>query len=491
MTEKSVEHKTFVAIVWMFIANSWTSLASFAVFALLARLLDPATFGTYTLAQAFLQIAVVVVTAAFNDAVIQRKEGVEVYANSAFWATAALGLGLLVLLLAGAGLYADAVNVPDVAYVLRLLAPCLFLESLAVVHMALKYREFGHRVVAFRTVAASIIGGGVAVIAAYYGAGIWSLVLQSWISSVLTVIFAWTSMRWVPKVEFSWAAIKDSLPFCGSILITRILWMLVARLPELFIGRALGAIAVSQYRIGYRLIEMMGQMVLGPMGTVALPSLSHEAHDEARFSAAYFRLLKLGALIAFPLLFGVGALSDTFVRLLFGSQWDASAPIVRIFSLMAVPLVFSFLVGQAMTAKGSGRNLSHLAFIQVATVLAVSWLCAPWGLAVVSAAFVVRSFLIILYQQVLLKRTAAIGFVDCLRAVQYPLLMAVTMGGVLLGVGPFVRGLLPQDIFFAAAMVSLGGVIYLSGIMYFEWPMVERTVAKLRSHFKGEGHAGI
>src|ERR1700749_1889730 len=118
-------------------------------------------------------------------------------------------------------------------------------------------------------------------------------------------------------------------------MVTRLTWLLLVRVQDIFIARSLGAPAVGSYRVAWRVIELIGQSVVQPIANVALATLSRIQDDNPRFEAAYQRFVGLAALGTFPMIFGFGLLSHEIVRLLFGSNWDASADIAKVLVLMA------------------------------------------------------------------------------------------------------------------------------------------------------------
>jgi O-antigen/teichoic acid export membrane protein len=465
MEHDTIMRRTFSSILWMFVSTGWSSLASFLVFAVLARILNPFAFGVYALAQLVFQTSTVITTSGFGDAIIQQKDVGEELANSIFWANLAFSSCIALAIWIFAGFYGALTNEPEVAPVLRSLALALPIEALATVHMARKLKEFGYRVVALRSIAASLIGGGVAIAAASAGEGVWSLVLQTWITSILNAIFAWATFHWIPRLQFSWEALARILHFSSSVMLTRVLWLLLSRVPELFIGRALGAAAVGEYRVAWRLIELIGQTVLQPMGNVAFTTLSHLQDDGARFKLAYVRLLSMGALLALPLLFGAGVLADETIRVLFGTKWEGSAGLVRILAFLAVPLTVSFLVGQTVSARGSARDLMFMAAVQLVGTIIVSLVTAPFGLGAVSVGYVLRAYAMIPFQQSLLYKWSEISFSDCWHAVRIPLFAAGVMVAALVTIAPTLHDHLSTDVGYLTASTLIGGVVYMGSLL--------------------------
>src|SRR5262245_28620622 len=179
MERESLKQRTFFSVIWTAISVGWSAIATFIVFAILTRLLSPHVFGIYALSTVFLEITRTIGTVGIADALIREKSVDEELADTAFWANLAFGVaaGLAVFCLAGS--YSSVIGQPEVEPVLQWLAPFIPISSLAGIHLARKLRDFGHKVVTMRTVANTFLGGGAAILSAYMGMGVWSLVIQA------------------------------------------------------------------------------------------------------------------------------------------------------------------------------------------------------------------------------------------------------------------------------------------------------------------------
>lgn len=462
MTEGAeVKRRTAIAIVWMVVATSWGSLASFAIFAIQARLLDPFILGVFNLSQILFQLTATLVTSGFMDAVIQRRNLEDGLLDTVFWANLGLGSAAGVLIFALAGIYGFVLGVPDVVAPLRVLALCLPIEVLSAVHLALCLRNFGHRLIAVRTFATTIIGGSVAVGAALQGLGIWSLVLQAVITSILNAGLAWRAARWRPRWRFSWNHLSSVLPYCGAVMTTKVLWMMLTRVPDIVIGHFWGAAGVGIYRMGWRLIEMISNSILTPLGSVAMSTFSAISHDKQQLTSAYLRMLNVASIVIFPLLMGSGYLARDFVVLLFGPKWVDSTAIVQVLALMAVPQVLNCFVGPALSAVASMRNLTLVALIQVVLTSALILMAAPIGVIAICWAYVARTYLTVPIQQAALKRVIGVSVWQCFGEILVPALATLIMLGVLYGAETFQAFARANAFVRIPSAVSLGCVVYV------------------------------
>ncbi len=116
--------------------------------------------------------------------------------------------------------------------------------------------------------------------------------------------------------------------FSVSLVVTQLMWMLLARVPDIFISRWYGAVEVGRYRIAWRLIELIGQAVLAPIGGVSLVTLSRLQNDRRRLPATPTTRSSAPLHSApFRCLLGFGALSNDMIALLFGDKWGNAGDI--------------------------------------------------------------------------------------------------------------------------------------------------------------------
>ena len=479
MERDSLKQRTFFSVIWTAISVGWSAIATFIVFAILTRLLSPHVFGIYALSTVFLEITRTIGTVGIADAIIREKSVDEELADTAFWANLAFGVtaGLAVFCLAGP--YSSVIGQPEVKPVLQWLAPFIPMSSLAGIHLARKLKDFGHKVVTMRTVANTFLGGGAAILSAYMGMGVWSLVIQAGVNSVLAVVFAWQSFRWIPRLRFSWHRLRPILTFSSSVMITRILQLLLVRIQDVFIGRALGAAAVGNYRVAWRMVDLIGQAIAQPMGNVALVTFAHLQDDPKRFEAAYRRMIGLASLLTFPLMFGYGILSTDIIRVLFGSKWGDSATAAKVLVLLAVPFTLIYFTGPALSAKGASRATLMVAALQVSLTVVLSFVAAPFGLAAVAAAYVVRAYVTMPYSQYALYKHSGIHPIRSLSVVWPPLAASLCMSAVLLMAIPSMHQWFKSEVIFLVVSILLGGAVYVGALLLFGRSLVASHIGAL------------
>lgn len=479
-----LKKKTATAMLWSVLRAGWVNIATFVLFVVLARLLGPTEFGIFALASLFVEFTRIAASAGMGDAVIRQLELDESFADTAFWTTLGLSSAMGAVAFAAAPYYAALVQEQNVTAVVRWLAVLLPLSTLGTVHAARMAREFRHKNLALQSVAASLVSGLVAVAAAYAGWGIWALVVQSAVSAVITVGLAWAMYRWVPRFRFSWAQLKPVLLFNLSMVLTQLMWMMLVRVQDIFISRWYGPTAVGAYRIAWRLIELLGQSVLAPIGQVSLVTLSRLQDDRERFGRTYNRMMAVAGIFVFPLLLGFGALAHEFIPLVFSPQWAASSDIAMVLVLMAVPFVTNFFAGPALAAVNRAGQIVAVAALQLAATVLLTWLLVPYGLVAVAVAYVARAYLTMPYQQWVLMKHGGVSPLSTLKMLLPPLVSAVVMAVAVWLAKPHLLMATGPGWPLIGASVALGAALYALLLLLLARTMLRPLFDLLRSLVK-------
>lgn len=430
-----LKRKTFHSVLWTGARVGSANLLSFAMFAVLARLLTPAMFGLFALATISLEFAKVMSTAGLGDAIVQVKQLDDTLAAAAFWANLALAVVVGVAIWSLAHTYAAIVGNPAVAPLMHWLSVLIPVSACGAIHLARKLRGFGHKAVAWRTILCGVLGGGGAIVAARHGWGVWSLMVQITITEVIGAAFAWHVFPWWPRWP-GLALIRQRLrPVAGyaaGMVLTQILFLLLLRSPDVLIGAVLGATAVGTYRIAWRIFELIIQSTLFPITTVSIVTLARLQDDRAGFANAYGRMLGLAALVALPTLFGFGVLSKDLLVLLFGPQWQASAMIGTILAGMAPAYLLNFFMGPVLAAAGRARASVLVASVEVLSAVVLGLLTVRFGLITVTLVYAARAYLTMPYLVWVLRRETGVTLRIITQNLGPPLGAALIMVAVLL-----------------------------------------------------------
>src|SRR5262249_7260088 len=151
------------------------------------------------------------------------------------------------------------------------------------------------------------------------------------------------------------------------------------------------------YRVAGRVFDVVNQLVIAPVSQVALAAFATVQSHRESMGELYSRMVGAAALIGVATFFGLAALADPIITIIFGPVWAPSAPLLRIMCLLGLPLCISVFLWPALTALGRGDEALRFGILQLSVSTLFSALAAPFGAAAVAGAYVARGFAIAPY----------------------------------------------------------------------------------------------
>lgn len=389
----SLRQRAVDAVVWTGIRNWGSQAANFLVFLALARLLPPEAFGLVAYAGVLFTLGQVLANQGFALAIVQRERLDPEHIDTAFWTGLCLSLALTGLFFVLAEPIATLAREPELAPLLPWLSLGLPLGALSAVHQALLQRELRYRPLALRALLAATAGGLSGIAAALSGFGVWSLVIQQLVNGSIGVLVLWTSSDWRPGLRVSRTHFRDLFHFGINIVGSNLARFVANRSDRLLIGYLLGPAELGIYVIAFRTIQTLTDVVNGAGRQVAMPVFSRMQGDKDRVRRALYSATRITSLISFPAFAGIAALAPVLVPALFGSQWDASIPIMRILAFLGIIQSLQYN-GAVMIAMGKPTwalmESVGGALLTVAGVL----IAARWGIAAVAVVVALRGYLL-------------------------------------------------------------------------------------------------
>ena len=254
---------------WTLLRTVSSRLVSSLVFFVLARLLDPADFGTVALASVFVVLLSLLVESGFGEALVQRGTVTARDLDTGFWANTAMGIGLACLLAGTAPLIAAPFHQPDLGPVLQVLSPALVLAGLSSVPQALLRRELAFRQLALRGIAGTVAGGVVGVGMALAGFAVWSLVGQALANALIGAVVLWLGCSWRPGRDVSRATFGELSRFGANVLGERVALFISRRSDDFLIGLVLGPVALGLYTAAYRILLLFTETLIWTVEAVS------------------------------------------------------------------------------------------------------------------------------------------------------------------------------------------------------------------------------
>lgn len=380
----SLQQKAIKGVLWSTVQNWGGQALLLITFLILARLLGPETFGLVSMANVFIHFVQALVSQGFADALIQRKDLEKEHIDTAFWANLALGFLVFGGFLLSSRAIADSFHQAQLAPIIQCLSISVVINSFNATQQAILKRNFNFKSLAVRQLLGQIVGCFISVVMAFQGFGVWSLVSQQLISSLVGTVLLWHLSDWRPGFQFSLKRFWELFHFGIHVTGISVMTFLNLRGDDLLIGYFLGPVALGYYTVAYKLLVTLTQLLVDTTRQVVLPTFAKLQDDIGKMRNAFYTATELVSFVAIPAFTGMAILAPNLVFGLFGEQWAASIPVMRLLAFVGlINTAFSFSGAISMAMGKPGWNLSVLLVETVVKLLAFL-IAAPLGINAVA-----------------------------------------------------------------------------------------------------------
>lgn len=322
------------AILWSFSEVLLKRGVQFVLSIFLARLLTPDDFGVVAMATIFVTWSEVFKDFGLGQALIQKKDISEEQVSTVFYLNIGTGCLIALILVLLAPLASQFYENEMVAWCVRVSALTFFITSFNVVQTSLFKKKLNYKVQTVSSFIASTTSGIVGVVMAYRGFGIWSLLTQSVVSTIVNTLYIWWKSdwrpRWIFKFKTTFSLFKKGVGFMGKGLIDNVF----SALDSMAIGKLFSSATLGLFNRGKSLSDMTRDTFLIPVTRPLFPIFAKLQNDRPAMEAYYFKMLHMCSWI---IIFCAGLLflcSNEIITILYGDTWKESAKYLKYFALL-------------------------------------------------------------------------------------------------------------------------------------------------------------
>lgn len=440
-------------------------LMLFVLLAYLTRILSPRDFGLMATLSIGLDLGLRVARWGQIELLQQPRYRTDAARNHAFWTSLKIACAPVLLFVVAAWPLGQFFQSPQLTTMAYLCAPIILISAAGSTAEAILRNEFRFEQITYRNTVCTLAGGATAIILAFQGYGALALAAQQLVQAILGTIWLWATVAWRPswrRKPFPDAQItRDG----GSIMVASLLPQLIPRLFDLFVALLLGPVALGILRVANRFADFVGQMVWLPLIGVASAQFPTHADDKEALRRAFLRFTQASALVACPLLIGVGLVAEEAVPLLFGAHWQPSVPIVQISALVALFIPVSSYFGPVMIALGQRRTLVRQSLFDVAAGLVAAVVASNISLMAVAIALVARCAFTSICNARDLRTHLGLTYGSLITYLSGPYIACLTMTACVLAT----RRLLPanqSDLLMLVILMSVGACAYAATLAF-------------------------
>jgi O-antigen/teichoic acid export membrane protein len=207
----------------------------------------------------------------------------------------------------------------------------------------------------------------------------WGSLFGVVIVSAVAVVYRPRELPWMPGVS----EVGRVLRVGGRLTVAQFAERIASTAPDLVIGKVLGGHATGIYGKAVGLVDIFARTLLQVVGSVSLPHFASRVREGMECRSDYLRSVSLLSGAAWPFFAALAVGAEPTVRLLLGSQWTESIPLVGVMCIAGVITTPLAAFGHMYLAQyGAGRFARYQLVSAGMKVLALLGL-APSGLSAI------------------------------------------------------------------------------------------------------------
>jgi lipopolysaccharide exporter len=364
---------------WAFAIQSVGQVISFVRNVILARMLAPDDFGLMGIAFLAMNVATIFTETGFTAALIQKKEGVKEYLNTAWTTSIIRGFILFSLLFLGAPLVAHFFEAPAALSIVRVISVSLLLQGCSNVGLIFLDKELE-----FKKKFAYQIGGiaadfVVAIIAVLILRNVWALVLGQIAGATVRFIMSYVIHPYRPRLQMDLAKSRELFKFGKWILLTSVFVLITVQTDITIVGRVLGVAALGLYQMAQRVADLPATAIRDTVSLVVFPAYSKLQDNLPRLREGYLKTLQATTCASVLLGGAIFILAPEFTGIFLGQKWLTAVPAMQVIALAAILRAIYGTSEPIFRAVGKPRISSNWRGVQLLLLAALIYpLTVKW-----------------------------------------------------------------------------------------------------------------
>lgn len=341
-----------LSIIWSSIERFASQGVQFVISMILARLLLPSDYGNIAIAMSFLSIFQVVNETGFGAALMRKQDRDELDISTVFFVNVIFGVFLYCLIFVSAPVVSFLFKEEELTLIIRLLSLSLIINSLVIVQRTLLLISIDFKTMSKASILAAIISGLISVIMAYHDYGVFALVTQSLVYSIVDMLFITLSVKHRPKFVFCYTRFKPIFNYTYKLIGARLLNVCFAECYPMLIGRFYGPSQLGYFNRANSFQVISSRNIVQIIQRVSTPLLCEAQNDSHKMGVILIKFIKITSFVVFPLLFILFTLSDAIISFLLTDKWLESSYILKWMCPIGVLYIFNTLNRNVFNATG-------------------------------------------------------------------------------------------------------------------------------------------
>jgi len=323
-------------VTWISAYRIFSRLISFLKLAVIARILSPFDFGIFGIATLIVSLLDILTETGINVLLIQAKEDIKKYIDSAWVVSIFRGILLFFIILLTAPLVARFFNTPQALGIIMLISfvPLIkgFINPAEVIFQKdLKFKyEFLFRSSIF------FIDALTAIVLIIITKSIYGLIIGLLVGALFEMVVSFIVIKPTPKFKIHKSYFRKIFHRGKWITANGVLNYIGENGDNIVVGKFLGTSSLGFYQMAYKISILPISEVSDVINRVVFPVYSRIGDDINRLRKAFFKTTSLILFSSFVIGIIIFLFPKEIILIILGNKWISAAPVLQVLSLYGV-----------------------------------------------------------------------------------------------------------------------------------------------------------
>lgn len=445
---------------------------------ILARLLFPTDFGLFALATLGMSLAEVFSQTGFSSALIQMKDDVKSYLNTAwtvnFVRNILLALLLFFIIAPFSGYFFHNTQIVVLTEFLSIIFVILAFENIGIV---LLQKDLAFNKFFFYNILITFFEVLVVIISGFILKNVWALILGTVVNRLVAVILSYYFHSFRPKFEFNLQKIKVLFNYGKWISLIGIVTFLVSKGDSVFVGKFLTIEEVGFYQLALSLGILPATEIVRSLSSMLFPFFAKVSGDKKFLREMFIKIARIIFSFSIPASFGLGILAYQIVLNFYSAKWLPMIPVLHIMIILGLLKAFELIVNPLFLGIGKPKVSSITLILQAFVMFLFIWpLTYYFGVIGTAWSVVFGSLAGQIFLIFTLRKEINFGFRGFLEIFSLPTIAGIFMLAIVF----MTKFLLQNDSSLALVLYILIGIIsYATVLLFLDKLFGKRLIASL------------
>lgn len=428
MKEQSLKEKTISGVFWKFLEKFSVQGVMFIQSIIMARLLDPSDYGLIGMVAILNGVCAILVDSGFTNALIRKKDRTPEDFSTVFVFNVVMNILMAVFMVVFAPIFADFYHQPILKNIIYLFAIQSASGGLLAVQGAKMIVDLQFRIMSFINVVTTISIGLISVVLAFYGLGVYALVIPNIVMIYIRFGLYYHYQHWFPGFKFSTQSFKELFSYGSKILISNLLNCIFGNIYPIVIGKKFSSAALGYYSRGEGYAALPSDTVNDVISNVTLPILSKIQDDTQELSVIYRKMLRVSAYLVFPVMTALAALARPLVIVMISEKWIPCVIFLQILCFSAMWKPISSLNMNLLQVKGRSDLFLRITIAEKILLILVVVVTVPMGIVAMCIGSVISAYFTLFINTFYTGKLIGVGFVSQMRDLFPSFVLSSLMG---------------------------------------------------------------